>query len=98
MRSARPSSSGSRPLSERSARQAQANQDASSIFERFGVDPQTWLTNLSNEGDEDVEGTETIHIHGDADVEQIFSDFARIVRAGARGCRRRRSTRLSSTR
>ncbi len=36
------------------------------------------MTNLSNEGDEDVEGTETIHIHGDADVEQIFSDLARI--------------------
>jgi hypothetical protein len=65
-------------LSERSARQAQTNQDASSIFQRFGVDPKTWLTNLSNEGDEDVEGTETIHIHGDADVEQILSDFAKI--------------------
>jgi hypothetical protein len=66
-------------LSERSARQAQANKDARSIFDRFGVDPQGWLTNVSNEGDEDVEGAETIHIHGDADVEQIFSDFARIV-------------------
>jgi hypothetical protein len=65
-------------LSERSARQAQSNQNASSIFEQFGVDPQTWLTNLSNEGYEDVEGTETIHIHGDADIEQIFSDFGKI--------------------
>jgi hypothetical protein len=65
-------------LSERSARQAQSNRKASSIFERFGVDPRNWLTNLSNEGDEDVEGTETIHIHGDADVEQMLSDFAKI--------------------
>jgi hypothetical protein len=65
-------------LSERSARQAQSNRKASSIFDRFGVDPRKWLTNLSNEGDEDVEGTETIHIHGDADVEQILSDLARI--------------------
>ncbi|MEK6272268.1 MAG: hypothetical protein AABM42_06430 [Actinomycetota bacterium] len=66
---------------EQSVRQAQTqqdNQNASSIFERLGVDPQTWLTNLSNEGDEDVEGTETIHIHGDADVEQIVSDIAKI--------------------
>jgi hypothetical protein len=66
---------------EQSVRQAQAeqgNQSTSSIFERLGVDPKTWLTNLSNEGDEDVEGTETIHIHGDADVEQIVSDFAQI--------------------
>jgi hypothetical protein len=65
-------------LSERSARQAQSNRKASSIFDRLGVDPSNWLTNLSNEGDEDVEGTETIHIHGDADVEQIVSDFAKI--------------------
>jgi hypothetical protein len=66
---------------EKSVRQSEAqggNQDASTIFDRLGVDPQTWLTNLSNEGDEDVEGTDTIHIHGDADVEQIVSDFAKI--------------------
>ena len=66
---------------ERSVRQAQeqqGSQDASTIFDRLGIDPQDWLTNLSNEGDEDVEGTETIHIHGDADVEQIVSDLARI--------------------
>jgi hypothetical protein len=73
---------------ERSVRQAQAqqgDQSASSIFERLGVDPQTWLTNLSNEGDEDVEGTETIHIHGDADVEQIASDFAKIAQRAPGG-------------
>jgi hypothetical protein len=73
---------------ERSVQQAQArqgNQNASSIFERLGIDPQTWLTNLSNEGDEDVEGTETIHIHGDADVEQIVSDFAKIAQRAPGG-------------
>jgi hypothetical protein len=66
-------------LSEQSLRQAQArgNQN-SSVFERLGIDPRSWLTNVSNEGDEDVGGTETIHIHGDADVEQIVSDLARI--------------------
>ena len=76
-----PSSGSSSDAYEQSVRQAQAqqgNQDASTFFERLGVDPQTWLTNLSNEGDEDVEGTETIHIHGDADVDQIVSDLARI--------------------
>ena len=65
-------------LSERSARQAQSNRDARSIFEQFGINPQAWLTNLSNEGYEDVEGTETIHIHGDADVERIISDFVEV--------------------
>ena len=39
-------------------------------------DPKSWLTNLSNEGDADVEGTTTIHIHGDANIDQIVSDFS----------------------
>ncbi len=63
----------------RQANEKQGSQSDSSIFERLGIDPQTWLTNLSNEGAEDVEGTETIHIHGDADVDQIVSDLATIV-------------------
>jgi hypothetical protein len=66
---------------ERSVRQSQGqqgDQSASSVFDRLGIDPQTWLTNLSNEGDEDVEGTETVHIHGDADIEQILSDLTKI--------------------
>jgi hypothetical protein len=65
-------------LSERSVRRAQARREDASIFERLGIEPQNWLTNLSNEGDEDVEGTETIHIHGDADIEQIASDLSTI--------------------
>ena len=40
------------------------------MFSRFGVDPKTWLTNVANEGTTDVDGTETIQIHGDADIEQ----------------------------
>ena len=72
MRSARPTSSGSsaptRSQSGRSrrSREIRATPRSSS---RLGIDPQTWLTNLSNEGDEEVGGTETIHIHGDADVD-----------------------------
>jgi hypothetical protein len=65
---------------EKSASQAQAQnkQDASSILNQFGVDPTTWLTNVSNEGTTDVDGTQTIHIHGDADVTQIVSDLNKI--------------------
>jgi hypothetical protein len=65
---------------ERATRQAQATQggQGSSIFDRFGVDPRNWLTNLSNEGDEEVEGADTIHIHGDADVKRIVSDLGKI--------------------
>jgi hypothetical protein len=50
-------------------------QKSQSVFDRFGIDPSAWLTNVSNEGTTDVEGTDTIHIHGDADVAKIFSDL-----------------------
>ena len=67
---------------ERSASQAHAQnnqqQSASSIFKQFGVDPSTWLTNVSNEGTTDVDGQDTIHIHGDADVSRIVSDLNKI--------------------
>jgi hypothetical protein len=66
---------------EKSASQAQSqnqNQNASSILQQFGVDPSTWLTNVTNEGTTDVDGTQTIHIHGDADVKQIVSDLNKI--------------------
>lgn len=55
--------------------QAQKNQG---VFERFGIDPSTWLTNVTNDGTTDVEGTSTIHIHGDADVAKIFSDLQKV--------------------
>ena len=44
------------------------------------VDVTSWLTNLSNEGTESVEGEEAIHVSGDADVDRIFSDLSGIVR------------------
>lgn len=59
--------------------QAQGNQDKS-LFKQFGVDPTTWLTNVSNEGTTDVDGADTIHIHADANVPQILSDVQRIAR------------------
>lgn len=59
--------------------QAQGDQDSESFFKQFGIDPTSWLTNLSNEGTTDVEGTDTIHIHGDANVPQIVSDVQKII-------------------
>jgi len=48
------------------------------VLEAAGVDPVNWLTNLENEGTEDVEGTETIHVSGDANVEQLIEDVQAI--------------------
>ena len=63
-----------------SAKQNQAKSGAS-VLSRFGVDPSNWLTNITNEGTTDVDGTDTIQIHGDADVSQIVSDLQKISQA-----------------
>jgi hypothetical protein len=56
----------------------EAGDSSADIFAQLGIDPSDWLSNLSNEGDEDVEGTETVHIHGDADIAKIVSDLGTI--------------------
>ena len=43
--------------------QSQGDQD-SNFLQSLGIDPTNWLTDLSNEGSEDVDGTETVHISG----------------------------------
>lgn len=59
----------------------QAGASPESAAEACEIDFQSWLTNLSDEGFEDVEGTETIHIHADANVDQIVSDFTDLASA-----------------
>ncbi len=54
----------------------------------LGIDPSDWLTDLSNEGNEDVGGTDTIHIHGQADVPKLVADLKKVAeKAGAAGQR-----------
>jgi hypothetical protein len=45
------------------------------------IDLESWLTNLSNEGTEDVGGAESVHVHGDANVDAILSDIGNLVTA-----------------
>ncbi len=59
------------------AQQSQA-QKGQNFFEQFGIDPSTWLTNVSNEGTTDVDGTDTIHVHGDADIAKILADLQKV--------------------
>jgi hypothetical protein len=64
---------------EQAAKQNQGqSKSGENVLGQFGVDPKAWLTNVTNEGTTDVEGTDTIHIHGDANVEQIVSDIQKI--------------------
>jgi len=45
------------------------------------VDISAWFTNLSNDGTEDVEGTETTHVSGDVDTDQLFDDLVSFAQA-----------------
>ncbi len=54
-----------------------SSSNGSSVLKDLGIDPSTWLTNVTNEGGADVEGQPTIHISGDADVQKILTDLAK---------------------
>jgi hypothetical protein len=42
------------------------------------LNPTDWLTDLENEGDSDVEGTETVHVSGTAEVPGFVEDLKQI--------------------
>jgi hypothetical protein len=49
------------------------------------VDPLSLVTNLSNEGDEDVEGTDTVHVSGDINVAEIGNLASEAIAASPSG-------------
>lgn len=59
---------------EQSAAQ-QAGQDRQPSLEQFGIDPRSWVTDLANEGTEDLDGTEVVHVSGSADVPKLVADL-----------------------
>ena len=64
--------------------QGRRGQQSTGLLQRLNIDPSKWLTDLKNEGTEDVEGTNTIHISGKANVPQIVDDLKTIAqRAGS---------------
>ena len=44
-------------------------------LQQFGIDPQSWVTGLTNEGTEDLDGTEVVHVSGSADVPKLVADL-----------------------
>jgi hypothetical protein len=54
-------------------------QQNENLLSSIGIDPSNWLTDLSNDGTEDVDGTETIHISGQADVPKLVADLKKII-------------------
>jgi hypothetical protein len=58
--------------------QGQNGTQGSGLLQRLNIDLANWLTDLKNDGTEDVEGTKTIHISGKANVSQIVDDLKTI--------------------
>lgn len=58
--------------------QDQDTPDSGAIFDQLGVDPSAWLADVSNEGTEDLDGTEVVHVSGSADIGAIVADLQKI--------------------
>ena len=58
--------------------QGSEGEEGGNLLSSLGIDPTGWLTDLENEGDEDVDGTETVKITGQADVPKLVEDLRAI--------------------
>jgi len=56
--------------------------DGGTLLERFGIEPSEWLTDVTNEGIEEIGGVETVHISGSPDVARIVADAVALDPAG----------------
>ena len=57
---------------------------SANLLKALNISPANWLTDLKNEGTADVEGTQTIHISGSANVSKLVEDLKAIAqRAGS---------------
>lgn len=63
---------------EQSAQLAEEESEGSTSLDQFGVDPSTWVTDVTSEGTEDLDGTEVNHVSGSADVGAIVVDLQSI--------------------
>lgn len=53
---------------------------ATSLLSTLGIKPAEWLEGVKNDGTEDVEGTETIHISGQANVGLFVDDLQKLLK------------------
>ena len=54
---------------------AQQDEQADGSLQQFGIDPRDWVTDLTNEGTEDLDGDEVVHVSGSADVPKLIADL-----------------------
>lgn len=67
------------------AQQEEGAEEGAALFGQLGIDPSSWLTDVTNEGMEEIDGAETVHISGTPDVAKILEDAQRVDPTGAAG-------------
>jgi hypothetical protein len=60
--------------------QRQNGSQGAGLLQDLNIRISDWLTDLKNEGTEDIEGTKTIHISGEANVPKLVEDLKTIAR------------------
>jgi hypothetical protein len=58
--------------------QSDSKSKSQNLLGSLGIEPTRWLTDLSNDGTEDVAGTETIHVSGSADAQKLLQDLQKV--------------------
>ncbi len=66
---------------QRLERRSKSQGQGTSLLNRLGIDPRDWLTGVNNEGTTDVEGTDTIHISGSADVPKLLNGLQKLAQS-----------------
>ncbi|MEA2429540.1 MAG: hypothetical protein QOI19_13 [Thermoleophilaceae bacterium] len=52
----------------------------------FGIDPQAWVKDPTEQGSDNVNGVDTTHVHASVDIGRMFSDFNKTIqKAGQMG-------------
>jgi hypothetical protein len=64
--------------------QSRSGAGGAGLLQALGINVADWITDLKNEGIDDVEGTQTIHVSGNLDVSKLVDDLKTIAqRAGS---------------
>lgn len=58
--------------------QLQSTQANQGSLSQFGINPESWITDLKNEGTEDLGGTQVVHVSGTADIGKIVEDLTTV--------------------
>ena len=60
--------------------QLQESEADEGSLEALGIDPAEWMSELTNEGTQDLDGDDVVHVAGSADVPKIIADLESIAR------------------